>query len=199
MAEIVNPVAAQPLVPWAGENFWSWLFSGFSNSGPEGGGGRTLNPLQEYPGVLNPDRTHTVFPQVEAQYRAGDPGMQFLQQLLQSGQLGQPNPMITQQQQNIQETGGIGGMPTQVMGEIAQFGAPSNSPMWHGMQQQINYGAPSDMPIAILRSMLETGAADTKASAQMLNRANGGPTTAGSFLEPFLRAAPYAAPSIGGK
>lgn len=190
MAREVAPVQAPLLVPWAGQTFWDWLFSGFQQK-PDGGW--ELNNMPAYPGQLNVDPNSTAIGDVNAMFHAGDPGMASMQQLI--GQMMNPNPVFDLYRQRVEQTGGIGGAPTDFMNAIAMqggIGAPGAT-----MNRIKELGAPSDLTGSILSNLVGYGVAHPLAGQGMIARAQGLPTVAGNFLAPFLaNATPYKAPGV---
>lgn len=171
-----QPASISPIWPWMQPTFGDWLFSGFSE---KEGGGWELRPLGKYPGQLNVGMENTRLPEVQNAWQPHDAGTMYLANMLYSGGLGQ-DPNLARQYNNIQQFGGVGGYPTELLHTMAQFGGTGGTGH-QGIANALQFGAPSP------------------AGNIVANRAQGVPTAANAYLQNFLMQGagqPFKAPMI---
>ena len=164
----VNPYTPTPLVSKDTQaQFLQALFAQGMN--PQGG----FAGMPGYPNPINADRSNTILPNVFNSWQPWNAGTQYIAGQLPT--LGQPSPYSQQAQANLNEYGGIGGWPTQLLHSQAQFGG-TGGPGHLAMQDIARSGGSGQW-------------------GQQLAASAGGYSPASQYLMPFLTggSAPYRA------
>ena len=169
--------------------FFNWLFGYLT---PNGAGGLSPAGANPYLDELNVNPNTTLMPDIDAMFRAGNPGTTYIQSIL--GDLVNPRGWTDQYRGNVESTGGIGGMPTDLMGQLALYGTV-NGPGTNALNNILSYGQPSQATGYGMMNMLGYGVAHPTAGAPLAQLAQGqGPVA--QILAPYMaRNAPYVGPS----
>lgn len=185
----------RPQTPTVGNDtqraFFTWLY-GHLIPNANGDGGFSLSGADRYPDELNVNTANTLLPDVDAMFRAGNPGTSYLQWLM--GDLTTPRGWSEQYRGNMEATGGIGGMPTDLMGQLANYGHV-NGVGQNALANILAYGSPSQATGYGMQNMLGYGVAHPTAGAPLAQLAQGqGPVA--QILAPYMaRNAPYTGPT----
>lgn len=175
----VVPLPPNISYPKANQALLNWLFgSSFDQNGQ-------LMGVPGYPNELNPDLSKTILPQVWSSFNQNK-GIDWMKDILGSG--GAQNPMDPFLQ-NVFNQGGMGGLPTEMLNEMAANGRP-RGPLGDELSNMILQGRTSGPAGQLMQNIIDTGVAGS--SGDMLRAiALGQPNAATNFLQPFLQRPQY--------
>jgi len=178
----IDPKQVPLQTEWALPVLMDWIFSGF-NKKPDGG--FDLAPLPQYPGQLSPEQSQTVLPDVAAMwhYGAGAPGMQYLQDFVGNQQGTKLPENFTTRLESTMNIGGIGGKPTDMMYDIANYGGVAG-PNLEAIKNMMAFGAPSQAG-QFMSNAAQFGI-PSEGGRILANRAQGIPTAAQNFLSYYM-------------
>lgn len=185
----------RPQTPLIGNDtqraFFNWLYGSMLIPTADGRG-HTLAGAPSFQDELNVNLANTLLPDIDAMFRVGNPGTSYLQHLM--GDLTTPAGWSEQYRGNMEATGGIGGMPTDLMGQLALYGHVNGAGQ-NALANILAYGSPSQATGYGMQNMLGYGVAHPTAGAPLAQLAQGqGPVA--QILAPYMaRNAPYTGPT----
>lgn len=123
--------------PILGQTSQQNIFSGLINPTVNGG---VLQGASGYPNPLSPNINNTMLPGVFGSYSPTTQGTDWTSQMLSGGAFNSGQSPFSTPQSNMQQYGGIGGYPLDLLHGMAQFGG-TGGPGNYGMSNLMQFGA----------------------------------------------------------